>query len=49
MNLLAATTNNLEAKNQVCNVAVGDRTTLNDLYQAIKTALENLQITVTPE
>ena len=49
MNLLAATTNNPDAKNQVYNVAVGDRTTLNDLYQAIKTALENLEVTVTPE
>src|SRR5690554_5935242 len=29
MNLLAATTNNPDAKNQVYNVAVGDRTTLN--------------------
>jgi UDP-N-acetylglucosamine 4-epimerase len=31
-NLLAATTQNREAVNQVYNVAVGDRTTLNDLY-----------------
>jgi UDP-N-acetylglucosamine 4-epimerase len=31
-NLLAATTQNLEAVNQVYNVAVGDRTTLNELY-----------------
>lgn len=31
-NLLAATTTNEEAKNQVYNVAVGDRTTLNQLY-----------------
>jgi UDP-N-acetylglucosamine 4-epimerase len=31
-NLLAATTQNLEAINQVYNVAVGDRTTLNALY-----------------
>jgi UDP-N-acetylglucosamine 4-epimerase len=30
-NLLAATTDNPEAANQVYNVAVGDRTTLNDL------------------
>ncbi len=30
-NILAATTQNEEAKNQVYNVAVGDRTTLNDL------------------
>ena len=32
MNLLAATTENAEATNQVYNVAVGDRTTLNELY-----------------
>lgn len=32
INLLAATTDNLEATNQVYNVAVGDRTTLNELY-----------------
>jgi len=38
MNLLAATAPE-EAKNQVYNVAVGDRTTLNDLYAAIKAAL----------
>lgn len=31
-NLLAATTQNTEAINQVYNVAVGDRTTLNELY-----------------
>jgi len=38
-NILAATTQNDEAKNQVYNVAVGDRTTLNDLFNAIKIAL----------
>lgn len=38
-NLLAATTNNPAAKNQVYNVAVGDRTTLNDLFTAIQSAL----------
>ena len=38
MNLLAATAPD-EAKNQVYNVAVGDRTTLNDLHYAIKAAL----------
>lgn len=36
MNLLAATTENPEATNQVYNVAVGDRTTLNQLYQQLK-------------
>ena len=39
-NILAATTQNDEAKNQVYNVAVGDRTTLNDLFNALKTALD---------
>lgn len=48
MNILAATADD-KAKSQVYNCAVGDRTTLNNLYQAIKTALENLQVTVTPE
>lgn len=38
-NILAATTQNENAKNQVYNVAVGDRTTLNDLFNAIKLAL----------
>ncbi len=37
-NILAATAPE-EAKNQVYNVAVGDRTTLNDLYAAIQVAL----------
>lgn len=38
-NILAATIQNDESKDQVYNVAVGDRTTLNDLFNAIKTAL----------
>ena len=38
-NILAATTQNEEAKNQIYNVAVGDCTTLNDLFNAIKVAL----------
>jgi UDP-N-acetylglucosamine 4-epimerase len=38
-NLLAATTDNREATNQVYNVAVGDRTTLNDLYAEIRRLL----------
>lgn len=38
-NILAATTTNDEAKNQVYNVAVGDRTTLNDLFNVIQSAL----------
>ncbi|WP_336028225.1 NAD-dependent epimerase/dehydratase family protein [Acinetobacter pittii] len=44
-NILAATTTNEEAKNQVYNVAVGDRTTLNDLFNAIKNALNENEIT----
>jgi len=39
-NLLAATVENEEATNQVYNVAVGDRTTLNDLFEAIRSTLE---------
>ncbi len=35
-NLLAATTQNAEAVNQVYNVAVGDRTTLNELYEELR-------------
>ena len=38
MNILAATADE-EAKDQVYNVAVGDRTTLNELYASIKTTL----------
>lgn len=47
-NILAATAND-EAKNQVYNVAVGDRTTLNDLFNAIKTALNENGMTYTKE
>lgn len=46
-NILAATTTNEEAKNQVYNVAVGDRTTLNDLFNAIKDSLNVNEITYT--
>lgn len=38
-NLLAATATHPEAANQVYNVAVGDRTTLNQLYEAIRALL----------
>lgn len=48
-NILAATTQNDEAKNQVYNVAVGDRTTLNDLFNAIKAALNKNSVTYTKE
>ncbi|PMM56254.1 NAD-dependent epimerase/dehydratase family protein [Vibrio lentus] len=39
MNLLAATAEE-QAKDEVYNVAVGDRTTLNDLYRAIQSTLQ---------
>ncbi|MDN5512758.1 MAG: NAD-dependent epimerase/dehydratase family protein [Acinetobacter sp.] len=44
-NILAATTRNDAAKNQIYNVAVGDRTTLNDLFNAIKRALNKNGVT----
>lgn len=43
MNILAATAT-VEAKGQVYNVAVGDRTTLNKLYRFIQTALAEYEI-----
>jgi UDP-N-acetylglucosamine 4-epimerase len=48
MNILAATADD-EAKNEVYNVAVGDRTTLNDLYKAIQAALKECDIEATQE
>ena len=39
-NLLAATTDNPDAVAQVYNVAVGDRTTLNQLFESIRVLLE---------
>ena len=47
-NILAATVND-EARNEVYNVAVGDRTTLNDLFNAIKVALNENGVTYTKE
>ena len=44
-NILAATTQSNEATNQVYNVAVGDRTTLNELFNAIKSALADNSVT----
>ena len=38
-NLLAATSTNAAAVNQIFNVAVGDRTSLNELYDALKRSL----------
>lgn len=48
-NILAATTQNDVAKNQVYNVAVGDRTTLNDLFNAIKVALVENEVNYTKD
>lgn len=48
INILAATASG-EAKNNVYNVAVGDRTTLNTLFAAIKTALGENGVTVDVE
>ena len=39
MNLLAATTNNNDATDQIYNVALNDRTSLNKLYQMIEDRL----------
>ncbi|WP_319782083.1 NAD-dependent epimerase/dehydratase family protein [Oceanisphaera sp. IT1-181] len=44
MNILAATAID-EATNEVYNVAVGDRTTLNTLFDALKTALVDSSVT----
>jgi UDP-N-acetylglucosamine 4-epimerase len=38
-NLLAATTTNADAVNQVYNIAIGERTTLNELFKLLETAL----------
>ncbi len=38
-NLLAATTEDAAAKNQVYNIAVGERTSLNQLYEALRAEL----------
>ena len=40
INLLAATAEHPDATNQVYNVAVGDRTSLNELFEAIRSTLE---------
>ena len=39
-NLLGATTTDAEARNQVYNVALGDRTSLNQLFEALKQVLK---------
>lgn len=43
-NILAATADNVSALNQIYNVAVGDRTSLNELFLSIRKALANNQI-----
>jgi len=43
-NLLAATVNDEGATNQVYNVAVGDQTSLNQLFEAIKKTLETYDL-----
>ena len=48
MNILAATAQD-ENKDQIYNVAVGDRTTLNDLYATIKASLASTGIQVTSD
>ena len=48
-NILAATTNNFEAMDQVYNVAVGDRTTLNELFNAIQSALADNDVEYTQQ
>ncbi len=49
MNILAATAPD-KAKDEVYNVAVGDRTTLNDLFDAVKDALikNNVNVSIEP-
>lgn len=47
MNLLAATTTNTQALNQVFNVALGDRTTLNHLFYAIRESLSKNGVSYT--
>lgn len=39
-NMLAALTDNSEANNQIFNIALGQRTTLNQLYELLRTLLE---------
>jgi len=47
MNILAATTKDEVARNQVYNVAVNGRTSLNTLFDALKTALAGNAVTYT--
>jgi UDP-N-acetylglucosamine 4-epimerase len=43
-NLLAATVNRPEALNQVYNIALGERTTLNELFDTVKAAIPGHKI-----
>ena len=45
-NLLSATISNPEAKNQVYNVAVGDRTTLNILFAELRNNLSSQGVSI---
>jgi UDP-N-acetylglucosamine 4-epimerase len=45
-NLLAATTANAEALNQAYNVALGQRTTLNELFRLLQSSLRNKDATL---
>jgi UDP-N-acetylglucosamine 4-epimerase len=45
-NLLAATTANAEALNQAYNVALGQRTTLNELFHSLQSSLRNKDATL---
>ena len=47
-NILAATANE-EGKNQVYNVALGDRTTLNELFSSLVTALKSNEVNYTKQ
>ena len=48
INLLAATVASPDAKNQVYNVAVGDRTTLNTLFTLLRSNLADHRASVRP-
>jgi UDP-N-acetylglucosamine 4-epimerase len=45
-NLLAATTSNPEAINQAYNIALGERTTLNKLFQLLQTGLRRTDLSL---
>jgi UDP-N-acetylglucosamine 4-epimerase len=49
INLLAATVANPEARNQVYNVAVGDRTTLNELFALLRDNLASHGVSATTQ